>query len=192
VLLIEHFNNEFGFSTGSAVRSATTKGIVIHTAYDLTDSPATTGPDYTSGWGLLDAAAAATFITNSATPGATDSLFEATYAGSAWSQQVDWGGSDPLKVTMVWTDPAGTANTGGLDDDTPALVNDLDLWVTGPGGTYYPWTLDPENPGDAAVRTTANHLDNVEQVLIDSPSSGVYTIHSFYCGFLTSWLTSTT
>ena len=60
---------------------------------------------------------------------------------------------------------------------TSVLVDDLDLWITGPGGTYYPWTLDPLNPSAAAVRTKANHVDNVEQVLIDVPAAGVYTLH---------------
>jgi len=88
-----------------------------------------------------------------------------------------YSGSDPLKATIVWTDPAGTAHGSGLDETTSVLVNDLDLWITGPGGTYNPWTLDPPNPSNAAVRTTRNHLDNVEQVLIDTPTAGTYTVH---------------
>ena len=56
-------------------------------------------------------------------------------------------------------------------------MNDLDLWITGPGGPYRPWTLDPANPSLPAVRTAANHVDNVEQVLIDAPAAGSYTIH---------------
>jgi len=192
VQLIEHFNNEFDLTVGSAVESATMKGIVIHTAHDVTDSPGATGPDYAFGWGVVDGAAAATFITNAAGPGATNSLFEATYGGSQWTQQVQWGGSGPLKVTTVWTDPEGTAHDPDeVDDTTLVLVNDLDLWITGPTGTvYHPWKLNPASPASAATRYVGaqlntsylNHLDNVEQVLIDSASSGIYTIHVGHTG----------
>lgn len=159
VLLIEHFNNEFDRTAGSAVLSATTKGLVIHTATDLGN----TGPDYSYGWGLVNAAAAANFITEAVSGSPEAHIFEETYYGGQWQQEVTWNGVDPIKATVVWTDPAGQANTGGLDDATSALVNDLDLWITGPTGTIYrPWTLNPSNPSAAAVTNAANHRDNVE------------------------------
>ena len=180
IQLIEHYENQIA----SDPLSATIKGTLIHTAFDVDDN----GPDYTFGWGLVDAAAAATFITDAAVTASDYSLFELPYYDlddDHLTVKVDSDGTDPLKVTIVWTDPAGTANTGGLDDSTAALVNDLDLWITGPGGTYRPWTLNPASPASAAVRTTANHLDNVEQVLIDSPGAGTYTIHVGHTGELT-------
>jgi len=169
VLLIEHYQNLFGASP----LSATTKGLLIHTAFDASNA----GPDYRYGWGVVDAAAAAGHLTGAASSGASDWVMEDTYSGSEMTWQVGSDGSDPLKVTIVWTDPAGPVQFGGVDDSTPVLVNDLDLWITGPGGTYYPWTLDPANPSDPAVATTGNHVDNVEQVLIDAPDAGVYTVH---------------
>jgi len=65
--------------------------------------------------------------------------------------------SETLKITLVWTDyPAATyAN--------PTLVNNLDLTVTGPGGTYY---------GNGAL----DSVNNVEQVELSSPPAGLYTI----------------
>ena len=170
VLLVEHFEDEWF----SCPRSATTKGVMIHTA---TDDPNNAGPDYAYGWGLVDAAEAATFITDSFNSANQAFLEEREYGGSAWTKDFVSSGTEPLKATIVWTDPEGASHGGGLDIPTPVLVNDLDLWITGPGGTYYPWTLNPASPTDPAVRTTANHVDNVEQVLIDAPASGTYTVH---------------
>ncbi|HEX9501046.1 MAG TPA: hypothetical protein VGA10_05270, partial [Thermoanaerobaculia bacterium] len=60
---------------------------------------------------------------------------------------------NPLKVVLVWTDPAG-----------PSLVNDLDLWVTDPAGSVF------------FGNGQADHVNNVEAVSIARPLSGVYTI----------------
>ncbi len=170
VLLIEHFENE----SDTTPHSASTKGVLIHTAAD----GGNLGPDYANGWGLVDAAAAADFITRAAA-GAEGYYFEeGAYEGSEWTLEAASDGTQPLKVTIAWTDPTpATLPPYGLDDPTPVLVHDLDLWITGPDGTHFPWTLDRLNPSAPAVRTGANHVDNVEQVLIDAPEAGVYTIH---------------
>jgi hypothetical protein len=58
------------------------------------------------------------------------------------------------------------------------LVNDLDLTVTEPGGTIHqPMVLDPSvaNFNHNAVEG-ADHLNNVEQVLINNPAAGSYTV----------------
>ncbi|MDP7348482.1 MAG: SdrD B-like domain-containing protein, partial [Phycisphaeraceae bacterium] len=59
---------------------------------------------------------------------------------------------------------------------------DLDIYIEGPGGTHWPWTLDLNSPATAAVRTQGNHLDNVEQILIDAPAAGTYTVHIGHTG----------
>jgi hypothetical protein len=85
------------------------------------------------------------------------------------------GGNKPLRVTLCWTDPAGAGETG--DDNRIAdLVNDLDLKITGPGGTYYPYKLSYVNPSANATANSENNVDNVEQVYIAVPSVGQYTI----------------
>ena len=174
VLLIEHYQNLFS----SQPRSATTKGLLIHTAIDAGNI----GPDYSFGWGLVNAANAADFLSNTATPLSSFLLEEKTYNGTEQTITVQSDGNNPLKATIVWTDPAGTPQGAGLDVPTSVLVNDLDLWITGPDGTHLPWTLDPANPASPAVRTTTNHVDNVEQVLIDTPVAGEYTIHIGHTG----------
>ena len=93
-------------------------------------------------------------------------------------------GNSPVRVTLCWTDPPAvpientyTIGDGVLDNNTPMLINDLDLRITETANTYYPWKLDVGNPANAATRNTENNVDNVEMVTIDSPTAGVqYTI----------------
>lgn len=178
-LLIEHHENLFGF----APRSATTKGLLIHTASDAGNA----GPDYSFGWGLVNAAAAAEFLTHvlSPLPKEVHAYQERTLGdGDVDTITIDVSSGAPFKVTLVWTDPEGAAHGSGVDDTTSVLVNDLDLEVIGPSGTFLPWTLDPLNPGNPAVRNARNSLDNVEQVLIDAPEHGTYTIRISHTGGL--------
>lgn len=95
-------------------------------------------------------------------------VFDATTglaSGEAVSTTVKVAAGTPLKVALVWTDPAGTPR----NDATPQLVNDLDLRVTAPDGTQL---LGNErlHPGQA------DRLNNVEAVSIDASSAGTYTI----------------
>jgi len=155
------------------VASATLKALIMHTATDAGNP----GPDYSYGYGLVNAAAAANFITD--TQG-TNLIVEDAYSGSEETIPLVFDQTDLIKVTLVWTDPPpalGALPGGGLDDPTSVLVNDLDLWLTGPGGTFYPWTLDRNNPSLDAVQTAPNQVDNVEQVWIENPGPGPYTIH---------------
>jgi MYXO-CTERM domain-containing protein len=87
----------------------------------------------------------------------------------------------PLKVTLVWTDYPGTpdapAAAPSLTDpstwNAPRLVNDLDLVVTGPSGSYL------GNVFTNGVSTTGGSADkrnNVEVVLLAAPAAGSYTV----------------
>jgi hypothetical protein len=64
-------------------------------------------------------------------------------------------------------------------------VNDLDLRITNisTNEIFYPWKLDINNPLAAATKGD-NLVDNVEQVLIDKPSSGIYKIEISHKGNL--------
>jgi subtilisin family serine protease len=80
-------------------------------------------------------------------------------------------GQSELKITLAWDDPPGTPNVN------PALVNDIDLRVYDPSeNRFFPWTLDPDDPGAPAVRTLENHVDNIEQVLVESPAAGTWRV----------------
>lgn len=173
-LLVQHYRNLFG--AGLTPRSATLKGLAIQTAFDAGN----TGPDYTYGWGVLDVAAGASFLTDTVSLVPRSHVHELAYTGSELTFTAISDGSGPLKATMVWTDaPPSTLPGSNLDVTTPVLVNNLNMTITGPGGTtFYPWRLDPANPSANAVRTAgSNNVDNVEQVLIDAPAAGLYTIH---------------
>ncbi len=155
---------------GRALRSATLKALLIHTA----DALGRPGPDYAFGWGLLNVAAAAEILRRQAeAPGAplvTDAVLNAVPARRAFV----WDGLSPIRVTLVWTDPAAPPLLG-LNDPSPRLVNDLDLRVEAPDGSIHePFILNPARPADPATRGD-NHRDNVEQILLESPTlTGTY------------------
>ena len=191
-LLYEYYDDLFD----ATPRSATMKGLLIHTATDAGNF----GPDYSYGWGVVDGDAAADFL-NEAILNPTDLaistddsvIIEDTYTGSPISFNIDSELIDSelaLKASLVWTDPAGKPHAPqSLDETTSVLVNDLDLSITAPNGdTYNPWTLDFSNPADPAVRNKANNIDNVEQVFIDADDVelGQYTINLSHTGSLTN------
>ncbi len=73
----------------------------------------------------------------------------------------------PLKATLVWTDSPSTPAAGRH------LVNDLDLVVSGSGGTY----LGNVFAGGASTAGgSADRRNNVEQVLLPNPAAGAYTV----------------
>ncbi|MDB6136792.1 MAG: hypothetical protein JWM59_5035 [Verrucomicrobiales bacterium] len=81
-------------------------------------------------------------------------------------------GGGPLKVTICWTDPAGTVPAKAVDANTAALVNDLDLRLITGGTTHFPWKLNPASPASSATNSGDNDRDNVEQVYVASPTAG--------------------
>lgn len=170
-LLREHWSNLFGTRP---FRAATLKGLAIQTA---DEAGASTGPDYRFGWGLMNTQKAADLLTAQELSGEALRHIKQTVLsdGDYVEFTVRAAGGHPLRVTAVWTDPAGTVPAKALNVDTDAtraLVNDLDLRLTTSATTHYPWKLDPTNPTAAATRSGDNKRDNVEQVLVDSPTAG--------------------
>lgn len=162
--------------------SATSKALAIHTAHDLYN----VGPDYQSGYGVVDAEAAVKFIDNSFLANPTDHIIEGNYDGSEYVAPYTAVGGE-VKATLVWNDVEGTAADAALDSNALKLVNNLDLFITdSSNNVYYPWTLDPANPNALAVRDLANFRDNVEMVLIDflDPNEE-FTVHVNLTGGLT-------
>lgn len=172
LLLQQHYNNVNGNDvTNAFMRAATLKGLINHTA---DEAGSNLGPDYSFGWGLINTENAANIITNKATN--TAILDELTLATSTtYTKTLTVSGTDPLMVSISWTDRPGIANTGTLDPTTSNLVNDLDIRITKDDVTYFPWTLNPATPTAAAVRTQDNFRDNFEKIQIDN-ASGTYTI----------------
>ncbi len=169
-LLNQHFENVYG--TGSKMKAATTKAIVIHTS---DEAGTTTGPDYEFGWGLMNTESAAAKITEDQS---TDVILEYYLVdGETYTRDIITTSTSPLKVTIVWTDIPGTPPSISLDPADAMLVNDLDLRITQASNTYYPWKLDRDNPSSAATQAGENNIDNVEVVDIASPANATtYTI----------------
>lgn len=140
--------------------SSLIKNAVLNTARDLGN----VGPDYRFGYGRINALQAVRILeenkyrVSTITTGFTNEEVINVPNGAA-----------RLKVMLTWNDPAGTANAN------PALVNNLDLKVVNGTTTYLPWVLDPNNPANPAT-TGVDNVSNIEQVSIDNPSAGSYTL----------------
>ncbi len=144
-------------------QSSTYRGILIHTATDmiLSRSAAQTindsynpdldhatqgvedntfwgpGPDFATGWGLINAEKAIEQVDNSITLEKTvghEEELEFTFTPSD---------SKGLRFTIAWDD-AAPLNNKIEDVMYSKLVNDIDMYVVAPGGdVYYPWRIDP-------------------------------------------------
>ncbi|MCQ4064615.1 S8 family serine peptidase, partial [Riemerella anatipestifer] len=170
LLLQEHYSK---LNAGNMMKAATLKALAIATANEAGAAP---GPDYASGWGLLNAFDAAKTISLN---GKYSLIQENTLNnGTQTSFDVVAAGGAPLKVTVVWADPAPStlSNEEVLNDRSKMLVNDLDVRVVKDGVEVLPWRLNPNNPAAPAVKMD-NDVDNVEQVVIENPEAGAtYTI----------------
>lgn len=98
------------------------------------------------------------------------------------------------RITLVWFDPAGAAQTNAaLDNPTPRLIHDLDLRVIAPNGaTNFPWTPNPDLTNQtvaarsAAATTGDESRNNVEQVVITNTAAGNYTVRVTHKGTLST------
>lgn len=160
---------------GSFMRAATLKALVIHTAADLAEP----GPDYRTGWGLLDAAAAADHLTGSITNPAA--LVEETLVeGDTYVHELSVAAAGVVRVTLSWTDPPSARvgrQASNLNDPTVHLKNDLDLRVVHveSGTEYMPFVLDRSHPQNRAGLGD-NRVDPVEQVYVSAAQSGRYVV----------------
>ncbi|OAB61559.1 hypothetical protein AY599_23855 [Leptolyngbya valderiana BDU 20041] len=75
-----------------------------------------------------------------------------------------------LRVTMVYRDPSGTTSS------SKHRINDLTLKVTSPSGAVYYGNNGLTNGNFSTPGGSPNDLDNVENVFVDSPEGGVWTV----------------
>jgi hypothetical protein len=171
ILLQEYYEDIHG--SGNYMTAATLKALVIHTADEAGDD---LGPDYEYGWGLMNTYKAADLILHE--NGSDIVIDELTLnEGGTYQYSFTNTATDPIQITIAWTDPPGTPPAAALDPPDIMLVNDLDLKVSESDTTFYPWKLDGTNPADAATKTNENDVDNVEVVLIEDPvPNAVYTV----------------
>ncbi|MEM9303263.1 MAG: S8 family serine peptidase, partial [Pseudomonadota bacterium] len=75
---------------------------------------------------------------------------------------------EEFRATLTWYDPPGSLLTSGR-----VLVNDLDLEVVTPSGTF----LGNQFAGGVSVAGgSRDTIDNTEQVILTSPEAGRYTV----------------
>ncbi len=189
LMLLQEYYSEL--NNGSFLRSATLKGLAIHTASEAGSYP---GPDYRFGWGLLNVAKGAEVIKEAVTSNNAATSPHLLYEnvlnnGQSYSINVVASGKTPITATICWTDPSGIVITSNvLNNHYPELVNDLDIRITKGATTYYPWKLNPTVPAAAATKGD-NTIDNVEKIEIDNVVPGqVYTITVTHKGKLTHGL----
>lgn len=151
---------------GSHPESALIKAAMLNTANDYGN----VGPDYSFGWGIINGLRAAMLIEEGRYLDAT-----ITQGGSNNHSISVPANTTQVRFMVYWSDAAAAEGA------VPALVNDLDLVVTDPGNTtHQPWVLNPTpDPAllDAPATTGVDRLNNVEQVLINNPTAGIYNIN---------------
>lgn len=166
---------------GIPMRAATLKALAIHTAREAGNAP---GPDYSFGWGLLDAYAAYREIKLDLDD--RKGLIEEYTLNDGVPIELYYrcdGTEDEFKATICWTDPPGTPPAPAVDPPDLMLVNDLDLTIDKDGTLHQPWVLDPANPASPAL-TGNNFRDNVEEVEIVKPGAGIYVVRIVNKGLL--------
>ncbi|MDQ6479881.1 S8 family serine peptidase [Dyadobacter sp. LHD-138] len=126
------------------------------------------GPDYQYGFGWLNLLRSVKMIENN-----SYLTGSATHGSSNLHEIQVPPGTAKLKVMLYWNDPAASVFA------SRTLVNDLDLEVKNPSNiTTLPKLLDPTpaNVGNAAS-TGPDHINNMEQVIINDPGAGTYKIN---------------
>ena len=146
--------------------SALIKATLLNTANDVGN----VGPDYKFGWGIVNGLRAAKLIEDNRFLSSTISQ------GGSNNHSINVpSGTKQVRFMVYWSDRPASPGAN------PALVNDLDLLVTDPSNNdYLPYLLDHSpNPVtlDLPATNGPDHLNNVEQVLINNPASGNYNIN---------------
>ncbi len=138
------------------------KAIACNTAEDLGNA----GPDYTYGFGMMNARRAVEAIDS-------NRYFISTIAnaGSNTHNITVPANTRRLKIMLYWNDPAAASNADS------SLINDLDLVAIEPSFTLHrPMSLNatPASVNNVAAEA-ADHINNIEQVIIENPAAGIYS-----------------
>jgi len=142
------------------------KAILFNTADDAGRS----GPDFKTGYGLVNSYEAVKAVQQKEYDGAS------VAQGQTWTRTIAVpAGTARVKVTLSWTDTAGTLN------NNKAIVNDLDLELVeqATGIIYKPWVLNLAAHADSLVKIATRKRDSLntaEQISVDLPSPGNYII----------------
>ncbi|SHG41126.1 LamG-like jellyroll fold domain-containing protein [Pedobacter caeni] len=146
--------------------SALIKAILLNTADDIYNP----GIDFKTGFGRPNVRRA--FKTIQGRNFSTGQLAN----GESKNTTIDVpAGTSQVRIMLYWHDYEATPGAA------KSLVNDLDLSVTDPSAnTFLPWGLDTAANAvslNSLPTRKVDHINNVEQVTIDNPVAGTYTLN---------------
>ena len=190
-VLRQYLREKLGTATPSA---ALLRAILITATRPLNEvprahAPSIGYPDFDQGFGRLDlstilpvagASQSRALVFDDVANGSTDAL-ESNLAPDAtrvsfrrYTITVTVGGTEPLRITVAWTDPPGNG-----------VQNDLQLAVRTPGNTwhygnelhrYANGLVLPAAPLNQPELNVVDRHNTVEHVRIDHPEAGNYSI----------------
>jgi subtilisin family serine protease len=171
--LIRQYYADGFYPTGAAVpanalqpSAALVRATMINSAVDM-GSPLPAIPTQCQGWGraLLDNALH--FNGDARTLWLRDESTVIAATGAEDVYSIDVAAGQPFKVTLAWSDFPSTPAA------TTHLVNNLDLSVSGPGGTLLGNVF---SAGQSTAGGSADARNTLEQVLISAPTAGTYMV----------------
>ncbi|MEM9919216.1 MAG: S8 family serine peptidase, partial [Bacteroidota bacterium] len=142
------------------------KAALLNTAVDIGNP----GPDFSFGWGQAHGGRAANLLEKE------QFLKDQIVQGAAKQHNIEVPANvKEARFMVYWADPPA------VEGAQIALVNNLDLTVSAPGGGQrLPLILDP-TPDVAAITAPAqpgvDALNNVEQVRYTDPQAGTYSVN---------------
>ncbi len=162
-VFVQYYRQLLGVTPSPAL----VKAALINSAVDMLDEFGTDPvPNNDEGWGRVDL----TQMIGSERSFIFVDQTNLLSTGATWETGVVVTNStEPLKITLAWTDVPGFAGA------VPALVNDLDLEVIGPDGTLY---RGNRFAGGESIPNpaSADAINNVEAVHLLAPRSGEYLV----------------
>jgi hypothetical protein len=152
-------------NNGDLPPSIVLKTALMNTADDLGQP----GPDFIYGYGRVNAKRANKLISSG------NYYVDTIIQSATRPKQINVpGGTKQLRVMLYWHDTVAAVNA------SKALVNNLDLYVAHSSGSYLPWVLNHAANAttlNAAATRGIDDINNMEQVTIDNPTPGNWTIN---------------
>lgn len=161
-VLYEVYTNTYN----AAPRSDVVKAVILNTAYDIDKK----GIDFKTGFGTINPLRAQRAIEQQRI--ITGTMAQGSAGMAQYTLNVPSGTSE-AKFMLYWHDYQGANGA------VKALVNDLDIYLVSPvGDTLRPWVLNPTATTVYNLpQRKRDTLNNVEQVTIDNPLPGNYTVY---------------
>ena len=122
---------------------------------------ATVGPDFSTGFGMIDAQAAVNLLENARMDGGVpipNQIVQDTVNQGAMEEfEFVVEAAGPVRITLAWDDIEAAVQLPGT---SPCLINDLDLELVSPqGDVFYPWQL-----GQTILDSVGNPIADEDQL----------------------------